>query len=255
MLEQQLPTLRAEHQPHLVIANAENIRNGSGISPSQFDWLRERGIDAVTLGDHAFREPKITDYLQDPARPIARPANFSARAPGKTSIRLDLPGFPPVMVLTLLGRIYFPQPADDPFAAVDRWIDSIGDPSAILIVEAHMEATSEKVALARYVDGRVSAVVGTHTHIPTADARLLPNGTAYITDLGMCGPYDSVLGREVAPILKHMTTGLRTPFAVAEGDERLCGALIRLNPRTRRALSIERLEYRADQRRPPFTHG
>lgn len=255
VVEQQLPKLRAEHQPDIVIANAENARSGSGLTPAQYQRFREIGIDAMTMGDHVFREPKILDTLQNADATILRPLNLPAKAPGKTSVRLARPGKPSIAITTVLGRIFFPLPADDPFAAVDRWLDSLGEPNSIRIVEAHMEATSEKHALARYLDGRVSAVIGTHTHIPTADARVLPRGTAFITDVGMCGPYESIVGRGIDPVLRHMTTALRANFDVAEGDERLCGVIIDIDERTKRATRCERVEYAAERHRAPFTGG
>lgn len=255
VVEQQLPRVRSEHHPDIVIANAENARSGSGLTPAQYAQFREIGIDAMTMGDHVFREPKILDLLQQPSAAILRPLNLPAKSPGKASLRIERPGRPAIDLVTVLGRIFFPLPADDPFAAVDRWLESLGDPSSIRIVEAHMEATSEKHALARYLDGRVSAVIGTHTHVPTADARVLPKGTAFITDVGMCGPYESILGRGIDPVIRHMTTALRVNFDVAEGDERLCGAVLEIDERSKRATRCERIEYRADRNRAPFTGG
>ncbi len=153
----------------------------------------------------------------------------------------------------MLGRIYFPLPADDPFACADEILREISPRDSIVIVEAHMEATSEKIALANHVRGRVAAVLGTHTHVPTADARVLPGGTAFITDVGMCGPYDSIIGRDTSAVLRHMTTGLHMPYSVAEGDARMCGAVVRISDETGLAQSIERIEYAADHSRPPFT--
>jgi len=254
VVEQQINVLRSEHQPDIIIANAENARSGSGLTPMQYEQLRQLGINALTMGDHVFREPKILDLLQKADAAILRPLNLPQKSPGKGSLRIDRPGRPPIDLATVLGRIFFPLPADDPFAAVDRWLDSLGDPNSIRIVEAHMEATSEKHALARYLDGRVSAVIGTHTHVPTADARILPRGTAFITDVGMCGPYESILGREIEPVVRHMTTAMRVNFDVAEGDERMCGIVIEVDERTRRAIGCTRVEYRADLSRPPFKH-
>jgi len=254
VVQQQLLRLREDHRPHMVIANGENIRAGSGITPEHLATLRSWGIDAVTLGDHVYRDQRIIRDLEDPAKPIARPANLSSRAPGKRFIRIaPREGrTKPVYVLAVLGRIFFPLPADDPFACIDRFLETSSEPEAITIVEAHMEATSEKIALAMHLRGRVAAVIGTHTHVPTADARVLEGGTAFITDLGMCGPYESIIGRDADAVLTHMTTGRHVPYAVAEGDARLCGAVVRIDEGTRRALSIERIEYRAETDKPPF---
>lgn len=157
-----------------------------------------------------------------------------------------------VWIITVLGRVYMPLPADDPFAAVDDLLATIPERSPIVIVEAHMEVTSEKIALARYLDGRVSAVVGTHTHVPTADARILRGGTAFQTDLGMCGPYDTVIGRDAEMVIKAMTTSLHVPYAMGEGGEALWGVVVEVDPASGRARSIERVELVADRSRPPF---
>lgn len=254
VIEQQIGTLIAEHHPQLVIANAENARSGSGLTPAIFQRLRDCGIGAVTLGDHALRDKRIFDLLQDPAAPIARPANLPDKAPGKRLIRLGpVEGSSrPIVILTVLGRIYMPLAADDPFACVDAVIAEQNHSDAIVIVEAHMETTGEKAALAHYLEGRVSAVVGTHTHVPTADARILSGGTAFITDIGMCGPFDSVIGRDTQAVVRHMTTAMHVPYAVAERGAAMCGAIIRIDESTGHAAAIKRIEYRADESRPPF---
>jgi metallophosphoesterase (TIGR00282 family) len=253
-VEQQLPALRADHEPDLVIANAENAARGLGLSPDLYRKIRGLGVDAITLGDHVFRESKIASVLQDPQEPISRPANLARAAVGRELIRLrPTEGrTKSVFVITVLGRVFLTLPADDPFAAVDRLLATLPEPDPVVIVEAHMEATSEKAALAHHLDGRVAAVLGTHTHVPTADARVLPGGTAFITDVGMCGPYNSVIGREKRSVVRHMTTGMYAPFGIGEGDEAMCGALVRVDEASGRASSIERIEYRADRQRPPF---
>lgn len=257
VVQQQLPVLRAEHRPDLIIANAENARAGSGLSPALYHKLRECGIDAITLGDHVYRDASIVGILERPEEPIARPANLPERAAGRTFTRLHHAAAAPrsVIVITVLGRIFFSMPADDPFATVDRVLARLPEADPIVIVEAHMEATSEKAALAHYLDGRVSLVVGSHTHVPTADARVLGGGTAFITDVGMCGPYHSVIGRSIEAVVKHMTTAQPVPFSVADGEEALCGVVVRIDAGSRRAVSIERVQYAADPARPPFTSG
>ncbi len=252
VLGQRLPDLRADHEPDVVIANGENIRSGSGINPDLYAWLRKNGIDAVTLGDHVYRDQRILPQLEDPAEPIARPANLSSSSAGKHLIRLDLPGGGELWVVTLLGRIFFPLPANDPFQAIDEVLERIPGKNPLVFVEVHMEATSEKVALAHHVDGRVAAVVGTHTHVPTADARVLPGGTAFITDVGMCGPYDSVIGRNKRAVLQHMRTAMHAPFDMASGGEALCGCIVKVRRETGLAISIERVQYDADLSREPF---
>jgi hypothetical protein len=254
VVAQQIPSLRSEHRPDIVIANAENAAHGLGLSPALYRKIRASGVDAVTLGDHAFREASIVAVLQDAAEPISRPANFPSAAAGREWIRLPPSGTrtKSVFVITVLGRLFMRVPADDPFAAVDRLLAILPESDPVVIVEAHMEATSEKAALAHHLDGRVAAVVGTHTHVPTADARILAGGTAFITDLGMCGPYDSVIGREKGSVVRHMTTGMYHPFGIGDGGEAMCGAVIDIDERSGRASHIERIEYTADRSCPPF---
>ncbi|UCD74440.1 MAG: YmdB family metallophosphoesterase [Phycisphaerales bacterium] len=254
VVEQQLPVLRAEHEPEVVIANAENVRSGSGLSPALYEKIRGYGIDGVTLGDHVFREPRIVSLLERGDEPIARPANLAASAPGRRYLRIALGGRSDrsLFVITVLGRIFMSLPAGDPFATVDALLEELPEPDPIVIVEAHMETTSEKAALAHYLDGRVAAVLGTHTHVPTADARILAGGTAFITDLGMCGPYDSVIGREKSAVVRHMTTGMHVRFELGRGGEALCGAVVEIDTGTRRALSVQRVRYEADHHRAPF---
>lgn len=245
-LQRHLATLRERYTPAAVIANGENIRNGSGITPELFRSLREAGVDAVTLGDHCFRDLKIISTLDNAAEPIARPANLAQRSPGKRLIRLPACEGRPrdIWIFTVLGRIFFPMPAGDPFACADEMLASIPERQPIVIVEAHMEATSEKAALAHHLDGRVAAVLGSHTHVPTSDERLLRGGTAFQTDVGMCGPYDSVIGRDASMVVKHMTSGLPVQFEVATGDVRICGALVEVNLDSGLAHRIERIEWR-----------
>lgn len=245
-LQRHLTTLRERYTPAAVIANGENIRNGSGITPELYRALREAGIDAVTLGDHCFRDLKILSLLEDPLEPIARPANLSERAPGKRWLRLPATSERPrdIWVITVLGRVFFPMPADDPFACVDGFLGRIPERNPVVLVEAHMEATSEKAALAHHLDGRVTAVLGTHTHVPTADERRLRGGTAFQTDVGMCGPYDSVIGRDASMVVKHMTSSLPVQFEVATGDVRICGAAVEVDLTSGLASGIERFECR-----------
>lgn len=256
VVQQQLPRLREAHSPDLVIANAENARSGSGISPKLYHRIREFGIDAITLGDHVYRDQTIASVLEAPEEPIARPANISRKAVGRRWIRLDAAGerTRAVYVVTVLGRIFFNMPADDPFATLDALLEELPERDPLVIVEAHMEATSEKAALAHYFDGRVAAVLGTHTHVPTADARILPRGTAFVTDVGMCGPYHSIIGAEIGNVVKAMTTGMHVPFGVGAGDEALSAVVMRIDEASRRSLSIEHVRFPADRDRPPFRH-
>lgn len=254
VVQQQLPALREAHHPDVIIANAENAKSGSGLSPDLYHKIRGYGIDAITLGDHVFRDREITSVLQSPDEPIARPANLSTKSPGRLYTRIPAAGkrTKSVFVITVLGRIFFNLPADDPFAAVDRILTQLPESDPIVIVEAHMEATSEKAALAHYLDGRVAMVVGTHTHVPTADARILARGTGFITDVGMCGPYDSIIGRDAESVLRHMTTGVHVPYGVGSGGEALCGVILQVDEQSRKAIHIERVQFNADRRKPPF---
>ena len=254
VVQQQLPNLRADHAPDLVIANAENAKGGLGLSPNLYQKFRQLGIDAMTLGDHVFRDQTIAALLEAPDEPIARPANLSDKAVGKTYIRLkSVAGTErSLYVITVLGRIFFSLPANDPFETVDAILEKLPERDPLVIVEVHMEATSEKNAMAHYLDGRVSLVVGTHTHIPTADARILPRGTGFITDVGMCGPYNSVIGRDVESIVKRMTTGMYVPYGMGEGLEAMCGVVARIDLDSGRTSHIQRVQYDADRTLEPF---
>ena len=228
-LDQQIPVLRERFRPDRIIANAENARNGSGLTPELYEQFRRLGIDACTLGDHAFREAKIIPLLDDPTKAVSRPANLSARTPGKRLIRIPADARCPrdLFVITLLGRINIGSvQANDPFECADEMLAAMPERNPIVLVEAHMEATSEKAAIARHLDGRVAAVLGTHTHVPTADERILRGGTAFQTDVGMTGPHDSVIGRNPVAVLKHFTTGVHVPFDMGSGGEAVQGALV-----------------------------
>jgi len=234
---------RSEQQPDLVIANAENARAGSGLSLDLYQKLRDAGIDGMTMGDHAYRYDKVQALYDTPDAVVCRPANLSRNLPGKRILRIPVPGMPErhLHVLIVLGQVFMDYPCDSPFRTADAMLDEIGEADPLVIVEAHMEATSEKAALAHYLDGRVAAVLGSHTHVPTADARLLPGGTAFISDLGMCGPGESVLGREIPDVVRYLSTGQATRFNVAQGPSMVNGVTLRINTRTGRATAIERL--------------
>ena len=245
-------SLRAAARVDVVIVNGENIRNGSGITPELFRDLRKAGADAVTLGDHVYKERKIADTLDNPADAIARPANLAVGAKGKRRIRVLAPGAPgevptPLHIVTVLGRLFMSIPADDPFAAVDREVALAAeqDEDGLVIVEFHGEATSEKQAMAWHCaerwPGRVVAVVGTHTHVQTADARILDNRLAAMTDLGMCGGHRGVIGRRVGAILEVMTRQNPVPYDISDEELRACGCLIRIDTEQRRATGIEAL--------------
>lgn len=236
-----LPAFVREKKINLVIANAENIAGGSGITPNLFHKIRSYGIDVVTLGDHAFRRSEIGPTLQSSER-IVRCANMPAGAPGKPFVVVTSNEGVQVAVFAVMGRIYMNLPADDPFAAADRVMASIPRDVKVRVCDAHAEATSEKIALGWHLDGRASFVFGTHTHVPTADAKVTSLGTALISDVGMTGPYDSVLGRRRDRVLSYMTTAQPAPFDVATGDVRMCGAIAEIDTQTGKAISIERVE-------------
>jgi metallophosphoesterase (TIGR00282 family) len=245
VVHQRLPGLVRQHRVDLVVANAENIAGGSGITANLFNKIRSYGIDVVTLGDHVFKKADIIPTLQSSER-ILRPANLSNAAAGRTHTVVATNSGVSVCVFAVLGRIFMNLPSDDPFAAAERVLQQVPKHVKVCVCDIHAEASSEKVAMGHWLDGRVSLVFGTHTHIPTADAKILPGGTAFISDLGMCGPYDSVLGRRKDRVVKFMTTNMPQPFDVATGDVRLCGALAEIDTETGRAISIERIEAQGD---------
>jgi metallophosphoesterase (TIGR00282 family) len=243
-----LPGLVKKHQLDLVIANGENIAGGSGITTNLFNKLRAYGVDVVTLGDHVFKKQDIVETLNRSER-IVRPANISRVAAGRGHTVVTTSSGVPVSVAMVIGRVYVPtMPASDPFEAIDRILETEKSRAKVFVVEVHAEATGEKVALGHYLDGKASLVFGTHTHIPTADARLLPGGTAYISDVGMTGPYDSVLGRRKEAVVKSMVTSMHVPYDVATGDVRLCGVMVEVDETTGRAISVERVEV-------PYVHA
>jgi 2',3'-cyclic-nucleotide 2'-phosphodiesterase len=263
VVHDKLPAIVRERQIDLVIANAENIAGGSGITQNLFHKIRSYGVDVVTLGDHIYRKADIIPTMQTSER-VVRPANLSAEAAGRAFTVVTTNSGVPVAVFSVLGRIFMNLPADDPFAAADRVLGQIPRHVRVCVADIHAEASSEKVALGHWLDGRVSVIFGTHTHIPTADAKILAGGSAYISDLGMCGPYDSVLGRRKDRVLKYMTTNMPAPFDVATGDVRLCGVYAEVDPETGRAVAIERIEvqagnaeqaYDADDARPQQASG
>jgi metallophosphoesterase (TIGR00282 family) len=245
VVHQRLPGLVRQHKVDLVVANAENIAGGSGITANLFHKIRSYGIDVVTLGDHVYKKVDIVPTLQSSER-IVRPANLSASAAGRTFTVVTTNSGVQVAVFCVLGRIFMNFPSDDPFAAVEKILDQLPKQVKVCVCDIHAEASSEKVAMGHWLDGRCSMIFGTHTHIPTADAKILPGGSAFISDLGMCGPYDSVLGRRKDRVVKFMTTNMPQPFDVATGDVRLCGALAEIDEQTGRAISIERIEAQGD---------
>lgn len=219
--------------------NGENVADGVGITPRLAERLLAAGADAITLGNHAFRRTEIGDYLGASDR-VVRPANASSNAPGRGLAVVSARGGERVAVINVLGSLFL-HPATSMFELIDGLVEQAARETPLVLVDVHAEATSEKAALARWLDGRVTAVVGTHTHVQTSDAQVLPRGTAFLTDAGMTGPHDSVIGVEAELAIRRMRTGLPVRFATAQGDVRIEGALIDADPSTGRALSIETL--------------
>ena len=231
--------LKAEDRIDFVIANGENAASGRGPTPDIVQSLLNAGADVVTLGDHAWDSKEMVAGIDLEPR-VIRPENFSKGAPGKGWVRVDTPEGE-LVVIQLIGRVFMQPNYDCPFRAADKLLSSGMSLGKVVFVDFHGEASSERMAMGRYLDGRVSAVAGTHTHCQTSDETVFPNGTAYITDLGMTGPKDSVLGREVEPVLKKFVTGVPHKFDVAKGDPTLEGAIVDVNMKTGKANSIERL--------------
>jgi metallophosphoesterase (TIGR00282 family) len=243
-VQERLKGLVREHSIGLVIANGENSAAGFGITPSLAEDLFELGIDVITTGNHVWDKREILDYFEiangnqsDPARRLLRPANYPPDMPGWGLYEGKKNGVP-YAVINLQGRIFMAS-NDDPFRTVDQLLKQVQ--AKVIFVDIHAEATSEKVAMGWYLDGRVSAVVGTHTHIPTADERVLPKGTAYITDVGMTGPYDSVIGVQKELVVGKFLSNMPVRFEPATGDVRLCAVIVDCDETTGRAQTIQRL--------------
>ncbi|MFZ4508238.1 MAG: TIGR00282 family metallophosphoesterase [Fimbriimonas sp.] len=233
-----LPSLIETHKPLFTIVNGENAAAGVGITPTIAEELFSYGADVITLGNHAFNKREIGSYMETKP-PIVRPANMAAGVPGRGVHVIERDGIQ-LAVLNLCGRVFM-DGYDDPFAAVDRILADLETPHVFL--DFHAEATSEKVAMGYHCDGRISAMVGTHTHVQTADNQVLDWGTAYITDVGMCGPVRSVLGMDREIILRRFRTGLPERFEVAEQPGVICGVVLRVKRETGRAIDIERIRF------------
>ena len=242
VVNERLAGIRREHAIDFVIANGENAAAGSGITGTIATSLLDAGIDAITLGDHVWDQRGWENEITELDR-VCRPANLPASNPGLDHVLIERRGFR-VAVFTVLGRTFMGLKADCPFLCADRMVNRLKGQADAIIVEIHAEATSEKQALGWYLDGRVTAVLGTHTHVPTADGRVLPKGTAFICDVGMTGPYQSVLGREIDPVVSRFLDGMPKRFEVATGDVRLSGALIEISPGMAKAEKIELLTVR-----------
>jgi metallophosphoesterase (TIGR00282 family) len=230
--------LRAEGSVDFVVLNGENAAGGIGITPEVAEELLDGGVDVVTTGNHVWNKREMAGYLEQEAR-VVRPHNYPPDVPGRGWYIAHAAGYR-LAVLNLQGRVFM-QPIDCPFRSADRALAEIGDKADAVVVDFHAEATSEKQALAMYLDGRVAAVVGTHTHVATADERVLPGGTARLTDLGMCGPVVSVIGMDADTALPKFITALPTKFEVAQGPVGVSGAIIEISHSTGRSRSISRI--------------
>jgi metallophosphoesterase (TIGR00282 family) len=220
----------------LVIANAENAAGGSGLTPEIYRELIAAGVHGITLGDHIYRRREICDVL-DRETNIVKPANYPPESPGREFMVLKTAAGEQVAVISLMGRVFM-RPVDCPFAAVDRVLAALPAGINAIVVDFHAEATSDKQLMGRYLDGKVSAVLGTHTHVATADAQIYPGGTAFQCDVGMTGPHESIIGRRIEPVMEVTRTFFPEHFDVATGDVRLCGAIVEIDPTSRRATNI-----------------
>jgi 2',3'-cyclic-nucleotide 2'-phosphodiesterase len=234
-----LASIIAEHQVDLTIANGENSASGFGITPRLADELFAAGVEVISGGNHSWDRKEIFDYIPHEPR-LLRPANFPPGCPGRGLYLGTSKVGVGYAVLNLQGRVFMP-PLDCPFRTADRELENVPPGVKVILVDMHAEATSEKQAMGWYLDGRVSVVLGTHTHVATADERILPNGTAYITDVGMTGPHESVIGMDRGAMVKRFLDALPAKFEVASGDVRLNAILIDVDETTGRARSIVRL--------------
>ena len=234
--------LREKYGINYVIANIENAAGGFGITPEMSTKMFTYGIDLQTSGNHIWDRVQVLEYIDQQPK-LLRPANYP-HAPGNGSY-IDIVGEHQIGVINLMGRVYMNN-IDCPFKAADREVRRISERTPIIIVDFHAEATSEKQALAHYLDGKVSAVIGTHTHVPTADEQVSERGTAYITDAGMTGPHDSIIGMEKGPSLGRFLTGMPKRFSTASGDVKLRGVLLKIDPSDGRAVHIERISQDFD---------
>jgi metallophosphoesterase (TIGR00282 family) len=236
---QSLGRLKEQHEAEFIVANVENAAAGAGIIPRVGEEILAAGVDVMTSGNHIYDKKEVFKYIENETR-LLRPANYPPETPGRGLWLGSTASGTPVAVINLQGRVFMP-PTDCPFRAADRLIAEVKSRAAVIIVDHHAEATSEKWAMGRYLDSRVSVVVGTHTHVQTADEQILPGGTAYITDLGMTGPHDGIIGVESRIVLTRFLRGVPARFETSTGDALLHGVVVEIDERTGRATAIERL--------------
>jgi metallophosphoesterase (TIGR00282 family) len=234
-----LPHLRQQHAVDFIIVNGENAAGGRGITSKITIDLLRAGASVITTGDHIWDQKEIASFIDTEPR-LLRPINYPEGAPGLGSIVLETPKGK-VGVINVQGRTFMQPILENPFRALDDAVAELREETAVIFVDAHAETTSEKIAIGRFLDGRVSAVIGTHTHVQTADEQIFERGTAFLCDAGMCGPTLSILGRTVDPIVNRFISNLPAPFPVAKGEVRLCGAVVDVDETTGRALRIVRV--------------
>ena len=241
---ERIQDLREQHQIEFAIMNAENLAGGFSVTPQLCEQLFANGIDVMTSGNHIFDKKEAVEYIRKQPR-LLRPANYPPNTPG-SGFWVGTVNGTPVAVMNVMGRVFMP-PSDDPFRIVDNMIDGLPAETRVRIVDVHAEATSEKVAMGWHLDGRVSAVCGTHTHVQTADERILPGGTAYLTDLGMTGSYAGVIGMDKSDVIARFTSVTARRAEHSTGQVRICAAVLDIDEDTGRARKIERLNLSHDQ--------
>lgn len=242
IVEDLLPELRQRHRLDFIVANGENIAHGLGVTRETAQALFKSGVHVVTTGNHAFDQVESHAYFKQEPR-LLRPENFSKLAPGRGYVVQEVYAGVKIAVINLIGRVHM-DPADCPFAAADRVLAEVHGEADIVFVDMHAEATSEARAMGWYLDGRVAAVLGSHSHVQTADEEILPKGTAYLTDAGMTGPYHSIIGIKIEASLQKFTTQVRAKFEPATGSPRFCGAIVEVEESTGLARKIERIQIR-----------
>lgn len=245
LLHDRLRDLRVKEHIHFVVANGENVANGAGITPGEAQDLLNSGVDVITGGDHVWGKRDIIPFIQTNSR-LLRPANYPSTQPGQGHVVVEtLAG--KIGVIHVVGRVFMTaMQADCPFTTAESLVKELRKQTPVVVIDMHCEATSEKIAMGWHMDGQASFVFGTHTHIQTADERILPKGTAYITDVGMTGPYESVIGRRIDRVLTKFITQMPTPFDVAENDVRISGAVATVDSETGKAEGIRRIVMRQD---------
>lgn len=240
ILKAGLAHLKSKEDFDLVVVNVENAAAGFGVTPEICDHLFDLGIDVLTTGNHIWDKREILEHLEREPR-LLRPINYPDACPGVGTCLTTTASGITTAVVSVQGRVFMPL-IDCPFRAIDRELEALRGKAQVIVVDVHADATSEKMAMAAYLDGRVALIFGTHTHVPTADERILPKGTAYITDLGMCGAYDSVIGIEASTSLPRFLTAMPTKFETAKGNPWMCGIVADVDERTGRAQSITRFK-------------